>query len=90
MSSGLPCVYKGATLSISFTRYGKGLSISAVRAEEQVLFSFLMISVLILLRPSDAFLHICLYNFELVKEFGQKMLTAGNEKFLQKNLTLMK
>lgn len=56
-----------------------------MRAEEQVLFIFLMIFIIILLRPSDTF---C--NFELVKEFGQKMLTVGNGKFSQKYLTLMK
>lgn len=57
-------------------------------AEEKVPFIFLMIFILILLRPSDAFLHLC--NFELVKEFGQKMLTVGNRNFWQKYLTLMR
>jgi len=34
-------------------------------------------------------LHICLYNFELVKHFDQKMLTMGKGNFLLKYLTLM-
>lgn len=60
VSSGLPWVYNGAKLFISFTWCEKGLIISAVRAEEQVPFIFLMILILILLRPLDAFLRICL------------------------------
>lgn len=60
VSSGLSWVYNGAKFFISFTWCEKSLSIYAVRAEEQVPFIFLMILILILLRPLDVFLRICL------------------------------
>lgn len=49
-------------------------------AEEQIYFYFCNIYSDFTQTFRYAYLHICLYNFELVKGFGQNMLTAGNGK----------